>query len=53
MEDNEENNFGYTTGWQQSMGKWIPCQFNTSEVKEPEITDFTEAQELLAKIMSK
>jgi len=40
--------------WIQSYQGWIPLVLHTPvPQQEPEITDFTEAQEVLAKIMSK
>jgi hypothetical protein len=45
----------YTISWSQPMSGWQPLNFGdkAQEKPEPEITDFTQAREVLAKIMSK
>ena len=51
---NDKENVNYTITWQQSYTEWIPMIAfrNGEELPDPEITDLTEAQEVLAKIMS-
>lgn len=39
--------------WTQQYQGWVPLALSTPIQDEPEITDLTEAQEILAKIMSK
>lgn len=55
MNDNEKN-VNYYISWTQTMKPWEPLQQifpEAYEPQEPEITDFTEAQAVLAKIMTK
>jgi hypothetical protein len=40
-------------GWTQHYTGWVPLILNTPIQDEPEITDLSEAQQVLAKSMSK
>lgn len=50
-----DKNVNYNINWKQPMEIWIPMQILFPEIcpepQEPEITDFTEAQSLIAGIM--
>ena len=51
----DENFNGYTITWTQGYQAWHPMiSFRDGvEQPDPEITDFTEANQVLAKIMAK
>ena len=49
----QDKDYWFKMSWKQPYASWPQPKAKTTEYKEPEITDFAQAREVLARIMAK